>query len=171
MAKKFLNGYKQFSVEVKELNGALIGKFDFRMRYTAMREYYEAHFKQTTVKGGIIKRKFKYLYYFYVIDFSGAIEKDEGEKVKKIVNYELAGKIIILIPHIDVPGRYDEVITETSSGVTEKTEFSLAPQADYAKGNTGLILRYRSAKPWTQINWFDSEAITSLTVRVGKIIR
>lgn len=97
---------------------------------------------------GSIEQQFKYLHYFFRIDWSEAIEGPDADKIAIVRNKEKTGSKLLLVPHIDLGSRYFDVISlKSEGGEGEKKTFSQIMDDSSSPGNKGLVITYRTRLP------------------------
>ena len=125
---------------------------DFSFKHHRLEEWTQEKWTVAKLIDGRIKQKFLYLHTYFRIDWSELIVGEDADKLSVIRNSEFAGSKLIVIPHIDLPGRFFDVISlKSDSGDSEQINFSQIINSRNSPGNRGTIMVFQTKYP--QYHW------------------
>lgn len=127
-------------------------KLTFSFKYQALEEWTEEKWITHTLINGIIKQKFLYFHTFFRIDWSELITGTDADQLQILRNAEFNGSKIVLVPHLDLPTRYFDVVTfKSDGGISERINFSQIINNRNSPGNKGTVMIFRTKYP--QYTW------------------
>ena len=127
-------------------------KLNFSFKYKALDEWTQEKWIFNTVIDGVVKQKFLYFHTFFKIDWSQLIIGTDSDKLQQLRNAEFAGSKIELMPHIDLPRRYFDVVTlKSKSGDSEQINLSQIINRRRSPGNQGTVMIFQTR--WPQYFW------------------
>lgn len=165
MAKQYVNGYDKPSFKLISPDGST-ETISISFKYQALTEYYEKIPVFHKIIDGTKKKFIKYVEYEWVLSYSDAITKDDLIKLKNIENFEfVSGAKLILIPHIDYPWRFFEVMIKD-----DKREIGLHYHGRGRDStlNKGFNITFENKYPLHEVNMIDPDYIPSIGAIVGQ---
>lgn len=127
-------------------------KLNFSFKYQSLEEWTQEKWISHMLIDGRIKQQFLYFHTFFKIDWSQLITGEDADKLQQLRNAEFTGSKLELMPHIDLPRRYFDVVTlKSDSGDSEQISFSQIINKRSSPGNKGTVMIFRTK--WPQFNW------------------
>lgn len=140
--------------------------YDFSFRHQRLEEWTKEKWLYYEIIDGTKKQRFKFFHTYIRIDWSELIVGEDADKLQEIRNAEFRGAKILITPHIDVPGRFFDVLSlKSDSGDSEEIKFSQSMNHPTSAGNEGTVITYVTAYPqhyWNIVNPSNQSAVSTI---------
>jgi len=155
-----LNGTSSnFKITINQQGHTGSTVYTFSNKFKELREYVEESYKSALSRSGLELSKFRWVKYYFEIDWSEYINTEDAMKVKAILNAEIQGKTLTLMPNLDVPKRTFKITQMKNSGGAEKKQVTQIYRNRNVVGSKGLLLTYVTVDNFSEVNWVDPETV------------